>query len=161
MRVVVAPADRPPFEADAVAAEEDTYLVLSAPVDVRPPADHPVRLLTALHGLAPEPPGSVVVREGRPLRLLAVVHDLAREPTWREEWVARALEALLAEAGRRRIRRLALPLLGTRHGRLPPERFLSLLGGALEASAPATLEQVWLVAGGEVDLSRLVHRDSR
>jgi len=133
----------------ARAYEEDTFLVLSAPTELRSPTEHPVRLFTALWELEPLAPGSVVVGAGRPLRLLAVVHDLGAEPTWREEWVAAAFANLLAEAHRRHLPSLALPQLGTRHGRQPRERCLDLLRRALEEGPREHLRRLWIVAGEE------------
>lgn len=145
LRVVAAPETAPPFAVEAVVEEEDTYLVLSAPFVLPAEPEHPIRLMTELLEASGETPGSVVVRGGRPLRLLAVVHDLAAEPTWREEWIGEALAGVLREVERRRLRSLGLPLLGTRHGRLEPERFMVLLRRALAAGAPAELRRLWLV----------------
>ncbi len=46
IRIVAAPKDSPPFQVDAVAAEEDTFIVLSADPVVREPKEHPIRLMT-------------------------------------------------------------------------------------------------------------------
>jgi hypothetical protein len=128
--VVADPAGRP---ADAVVVEEDTWLVLGAPPDVREPGEHPLRVLTEAHDAQPAAPGSVIVREGAPLRLLAVVHDVGAEPNWREEWVAAALAGVLREAASRRVRSIVLPVLGAVHGSLPLETFAGLL---LDAVGP-------------------------
>jgi hypothetical protein len=135
-----------PDGVEAVAREEDTFLVLSADPEPRPPVEHPLRILTAAMEQEPSPPGSVVVREGRPLRLLAVVHDLSRDPTWDEAWILAALRALLEETGRRGLRSLATEPLGSRHGRLPIERFLALLGTALREAPPGALREVLVLA---------------
>jgi hypothetical protein len=143
IEVVVAPER--PRAADAVVEEEDTYLVLSADPEVREP---PVARLRAFHEAytaEPAEPGSVVVRDGAPTRLLAVVHDLSQDPSWREEWVAAALRAVIAEADSRKVRTLAMPPLGRVHGSLPRERFVVLLRSALQAGAPRNLEQICLV----------------
>jgi len=145
LRIVAAPADAPPFPVDAEAAEEDTFLVLSAEPVLHQPPDHPLRIIRDAFAAEPVSPGSVVVREGSPLRLLAVVHDLDQDPTWRPEWVAAALAAVLRQCDERALRSLALPLLGSRHGRLGPERFVSLLRDALDAAPPSSLQRLWLV----------------
>jgi hypothetical protein len=149
--IVAAPAENPPFPIDARVAEEDTYLVLSAAPEVHEPAEPMVRLMTAVHDAVPEPAGSVVVRSGRPLRFLAVVHDLGADPTWREEWVGAAYLEIFRLAASRRLRALAVPLLATRHGRMPPERSLALLGQALARRPPGALERLWLVTGGAAE----------
>jgi hypothetical protein len=145
LRIVVAPRDRSPFAVEALATEEDTYLVLSTPPRLPLPAQHPIRVMTSLWELEPEPPGTVVVREGSPLRLLAVVHDLDQDPTWREDWVVGALDGILRQAALRQLTALAVPLLGCRHGRLRPERFVELLMASLGRLAPEGLQRLWLM----------------
>jgi len=146
VEIVVSQRERSPFPVDAVVLEDDTYSVLGADPVVRPSTEHPIRVWTALQDVVAATPGSVIVRRGRPLRLLAVVHDLSAEPTWREEWIAEALREIVRTVDARRIRSLALPPLGAVHGRLPPERFASLLRAALDAGAPSTLVRIWIVA---------------
>jgi hypothetical protein len=125
--------------------EDDTYHVLSAGPEIREPAEHPIRLWTELHELEPAVAGSVIVRPGSPPRWLAVVHDLSLDPTWRENWVAAALEGVLREAARRAVSRLGLEPLGCVHGKLQPDRFASLLAAALDRVHPRTLERLWIM----------------
>jgi hypothetical protein len=141
--ITVAPPDRPPFPLDALAVEDDTWLVLGADPDFREPAEHPLRVWHELHRFEPAEPGSVVVRRGCPTLLLAVVHDLSCDPTWREEWVVRALGGILGQVDRLGVRSLGLPILGAVHGKLRPERFMALLSEAL-ADTPPSLERVWV-----------------
>ena len=145
-RVVAAPKDRPPFAVGAVVAEEDTYLVLSAEPVVKEPHDSWDKVIKQVHELQPEAPGSVLIREKHPLEILAVVHDLDREPTWKEEWIATALDGVFQGVAARKVRAVAIPLLGTTHGSLALERAAGLLREALKHGAPKTLERIWLVA---------------
>lgn len=149
-RIVAAPKDKPPFPVDAEAAEEDTFLVLSADPKVREPDEHIVQVMTRLIETRPAAPGSVLVKGKRPLRLLAIVHDLNKEPSWREEWIASALEGIFREAERRRLRSIALPFLGTLHGSLEKRRFVALLRNTLERTAPDHLKRLWLIISFEV-----------
>ena len=81
-----------------------------------------------------------------PERLLhPVVHDLEQEPTWREEWVASALEEVLRQVGERSLRSLAMPMLGAVHGSLEGSRFVELLANALEGAALEHLKELWLL----------------
>ena len=145
LRIVAAPKDRCPFPADGVAFEEDTLLVMSAEPVVRAPKESLMRVMTRVIETRPETPGTVLVRGKRPLRLLAVVHDLNQEPSWREEWVGDCLEKIFIEAESRKLRSLALPFLGTLHGRLERGRFLELLRHALSQTVLTHLECLWLV----------------
>ncbi len=149
VRIFAAPEDRPPFPVEAVALEEDTYLVLSAGWDKIESDDHPVVILTEAFEAKPEEPGSVVVTGDSPLRFLAVVYDFDLEPSWREEWVERALEGIFGEAERRRLQTIALPFLGTKHGSLGKERFLLLLRKFLERNPSPYPLRVWLALPGD------------
>jgi len=104
-----------------------------------------MRVMTRVIETHPQTPGSVLVKGKRPLRLLAIVHDLNQDPSWREEWIANALDRILAEAETRRLRSIALPFLGTLHGSLEKQRFVVLLRDALERNPAIHLERLWLV----------------
>jgi hypothetical protein len=152
VRIFAAPEDQPPFPVEAVVLEEDTYLVLSAGWDRIESEDHPVVILTEAFEANPEEPGSVVVSEDSPFRFQAVVYDFDQEPSWREEWVERALEGIFREAERRRLRTIALPFLGTKHGSLEKERFLLLLRGFLKRNRSSYPLRVWLTLPGNTTL---------
>ena len=141
--VTVAPPDAP---IEAIVLEEDTWLVLSAEPEVKPPVKGMVRIMTDLLKAEPKVPGSVLVESGEPLRMLAIVYDLAAEPLCRPEWVGEALQGVLAIAEEKGLAALALPLLGVRHGRLPVARFAELLAEAVRKTPPRRLRRVWLMA---------------
>ena len=129
---------------DAVVIEEDTFLVLSAEPSLREPAESLDELERELMEFSPPTPGSVLVRGGTPLELLAIVHELDQTPSWREEWIAAAIEGILDVAQHHRLQVLAMPLLGTIHGRLPARRFITLLRTALEGRKPQYPHELWL-----------------
>ena len=143
--IVAAPKQSPPFPVDGVAFEEDTFLVLSADPVVRAPKESLMQVMTRVIETRPQTPGSVLVTGKRPLRLLAIVHDLNQDPSWREEWIASALDRILAEAETQRLRSIAVPFLGTLHGSLEKQRFVVLLQDALERNPAIHLERLWLV----------------
>lgn len=149
--IVVAPEDKPPFKADAIAYEEDTFLVLSTPVELNEPPESLIRLLTELREMQPKKPGSVLVKAGPPLRLFAVVHDLNQEPSWKEEWVAKALRGIFRETEQRQLHSLALPFLGTHHGSLGKKSFLILLRSILERTVTLFLKRIWLILPPGID----------
>ena len=149
LKIVASPQTAPPFAVQAVAVEEDTWLILSADPQITYPEEHPIRLMTDLINTEKEKVGTVRVQQGHPLRFLAIVHDVDCEPTWREQWVQSALVEVLVEAERRKLDAVALPLLGTRHGRLQPKRFAELLAAALLGVELTHLKRLWLVAGAK------------
>jgi hypothetical protein len=145
VQIFVGPGNMAPYPVDAWAAEEDTYLVLSADPEVVESNEDPERVMAEVLATRPEEPGTVVIKGGHPLRLLAIVHDLNEEPSWKEEWVVSALAGIFQEAETRKLRSLALPLLGTLHGSLEKKRFLVLLREILERRSLGDLTNLWLV----------------
>jgi hypothetical protein len=145
IRIIAAPEESPPFEIDAIAFEEDTWLVMSADPKIVDPPEHPIRLMTDLIETKPEPVGSVVVRGRKPLRFLAIVHDVDQDPTWREEWVEAALKAIFKESEHRNLQAIGLPLLGTLHGRMEKRRFILLLSRVLKQTLLKHLKHLWLM----------------
>jgi len=161
IQIMVTSAAVPPPEAKVIVYEEDTFLVLSAPIEWKEPGEHPVRVMDDAYSADPETPGHVIVREGRPVKFLAVVHDLSQEPTWKEEWVAAALAVIFCEGESRKLTSMALPLLGTRHGSLETKRFFSLLRHALDRASLRHLKYLWLMMPEEAlnDLPFLFQHD--
>jgi len=146
VRIVAAPENAPPFSVDAMTYEEDTFLIMSADPEDVPPDIHPIRLMAELEAFKPKEIGSVIVKNGNPLKLLAVVHDVNKEPTCRGKWVEKALQAVFREVERRGIQSLGMPLLATRHGRLPCSRFAQLLSRVLAQNDFQSLKKLWIVA---------------
>ena len=146
-RLVAAPKDNPQFKVDAMVAEEDTFLVLSADPVVKEPRESLEVMIEQANEIRPEAPGSVLVRRRRnsPLEFLAIVHDLDLEPSWKEEWISSALDKVFREAAVRKVRSIALPLLGTAHGYLAVERAGRILGNALRKGSPVSLQRIWLI----------------
>ena len=96
--IVTAPQSATPFEVDALAVEEDTWLIMSAEPTMGDLQEHPIRLMTDLIEARPKPVGSVVVQGRNPMHFMAIVHDVNQDPTCREEWVHSALHAIFREA---------------------------------------------------------------
>jgi hypothetical protein len=147
----------------AVVYEEDTFLTLSAPTSPSEPSEHPVRTFTDVLEAEPVAPGTVLIGpRDRPLALLAVVHDLDHDPSWRPDWIATALRGVIDLTARRQLGELALPLLGTVHGRMPLAEAMTLTAAALSSVERRFPERVWLVVPEPVReevaalLSRLV-----
>ena len=125
--------------------EQDADLVLAPPAAaIAEPTEHLGRVLMRALNHRHHSPGSVVIAGGDPVRLFAVVHDFELEPSWRELWVEQALAAVLDLAWRRRMNALALPLLGTRHGRLPLANSLHCTLAALEQTRGGHPGRIWL-----------------
>jgi len=145
VQIFVGPEKMSPYPVDAMVAEEDTFLVLSADPEVLESNESPIKVMAEAFETHPETPGSVLVKGGYPLQFLAIIHDLDQDPSWKEEWVVGALERVFQEAENRKLRSIALPLLGTLHGSLEKGRFVHLLREFLERKPPRHLNRLWLV----------------
>jgi hypothetical protein len=146
IRIVAAPQRSAPFQVDALAVEEDTWLVMSAEPKIGDLQEHPIRLMTDLLEAQPKSVGSIVVQGRNPIRFMAIVHDVNQDPTCREEWVQCALHEIFREAERRKLRALGLPLIGTLHGKLVTQDFAGLFSQALLEAPLQHLRRVWLIA---------------
>lgn len=142
--ISVIPADFLPDPLDARVREEDTDLVLSVETTLQEPQESVQQLTRSMAEFKPVEPGSVLLRRGQYLNMLAVIHDLNREPTWRESWISEALARVFELARKRGLRILALPLLGTLHGRLAPRRALAVLHRVLATYPPLPATKIWL-----------------
>jgi len=144
LQIVSTPESASPFEVDAVAFEEDTYLIMSAARQVIEPQEHPIRIMTEAINFKPAPVGTILIRGQNPLRFLAIVHDLNHRPSWKEEWISGALGEIFRLAEQRQLHRIALQPLGTIYGQLTIERFAVLLGAVLKSTAFDFLTHIWL-----------------
>ncbi len=146
--LVVAERYAPPFPVHVRAVPDDTFGVLGADPGARISSQHPIRVMTAAHDAEEAPGGSVIWQAGganQPWRALVVIHDLARRTSWRERWIATGLDVLLADCRSRRIDSLALPLLGSVHGRLLRPRCVELIVEALRRADGSGLQRIWIV----------------
>ena len=143
--IVAAPKDSPPFSIDALAVEEDTFLVLSADPKVRDPHMDLVRIMTNVIKTRPEKPGTVLVRGKHPLFLLAIVHDFNQEPSCKEKWIVSALNEIFRVTESRDLTSIAIPLLGTLHGSMKKQRFIVLLSRVLKRVSVSHLKRIWLI----------------
>jgi len=134
---------------DAVVIEDDTYLVLGAAPIIREPTQGFEEIQRELSDYDPPAPGSVLVRRGQPLELLAIVHELEHTPSWRTNWIAAALEGVLQQAAKHHLKTIAMPLLGTVHGRLPEREALTLLLNALRHAQQQYPRELWLAVQRE------------
>jgi len=145
IHIVASPKESPPFAVEAMAVEEDTFLVMGTdPLD----ADelvHPLRLMAELADFVPETPGTVRIRETRPLQLQAIVHDIDNVPTWREEWVKQAISKIFEIIEQRGIKSLGLPLIGTQYGTMETRVCAKIIGSVLSTRHPGCLKKIWMI----------------
>ncbi len=145
IRIMISPPDSVSRSFDAVVEEQDTALVLDIEPVIRQPKEDYSIIVDEMIEQQPLVPGDVIVRKGRPVRFLAIVHDLDRDPTCDAGAIAVAIENLLKLLNEHRIQSVALPLLGTVHGRFHDEMFMTLLYNALRNEPLKYTEYLWLI----------------
>ena len=132
-------ADAAQLDIDALVLEEDTDLILCAPVVLRLSDEHPVRLMTSLYETQAQLPGTIVIKPGAPLRILAIVHDLALEVSTCAQWIAAALHSALEYCVGAGLSRVAVETLGANHGRFSSAEFCALVDAEL-ALQPSSVD---------------------
>jgi O-acetyl-ADP-ribose deacetylase (regulator of RNase III) len=149
MRITVAPRDgAPPFQPEVIAFEMDVDLILRMDRPPEAPEEGTGELVSAMAQASAHRRGDVLWLPGEPeapVCAMLLIHDLEQEPSWDENAITMALGNLLDEAAARGMTQIALPMLGTVHGRLPPERFPTLLHSALVRAEDAP-DDVWVMA---------------
>ncbi|MEX2525006.1 MAG: macro domain-containing protein [Gammaproteobacteria bacterium] len=147
--ITVSPPDSISRSFDAIVEEQDTALVLDIEPVIRQPEENYSALVDEMIEQQPLIPGDVIVRTGRPLRFLAVIHDLDQDPSCNAGSIAVALENLLRKLTEYRVHSVAMPLLGTVHGRFDDEIFMTLLYNAMLNEPLQYTEHLWLITAAE------------
>ena len=145
LEIVAAPVENQPFDVEALAIEEDTWLIMSAEPETCEPNEHPIRIMTQMIEAKPEKVGTVLTHGKDPVRFLTIVHDVDQEPSFREEWLLAAIRNVFLGVERSGLKSLGLPFLGTRHGRLDTKRFIGLLSGILMETTFHSMTRLWLI----------------
>ena len=136
---------------DALVIEQDSHLLLGVDEVIRYPRGSFSDLVHAAEDAKAIQPGTVLPRGNDPVRLLAVVHDVDQDPSWRPEWVESALATVFRFAVGRKIRRLAMPVLGGVHGQMSVEAFATLLAENLQKPETDYPERLILLAPPDAD----------
>jgi len=144
-----------PLPVDVRVFEEDTFLVLTVDPVMRFSDEHPIRLMTGVVEARPRTPGTVVMNKAS---WYAVVHDLDAEPSCRSEWIAEAYAAVLQQAGRKKVRKLGIPLLGSVHGRFTQRESMSSLLDQIRVFDGMQARQLTILvsAGQEIELRAML-----
>jgi hypothetical protein len=155
IRIVAAPRAAPPFHCEAIVEEQDTHLILGEQNLLRDPGKPAWYLANTLDTIKPYSLGDVVVKGHSPHRLLAVVHDVEQTPTLSPDSVSLAYQTLLQLRHTLRLSSLAMPLLGTVHGKMSEQDSLLRLREHLEYGPIAGLQRLWLILPSGSDCSCL------
>lgn len=131
---------------DALVIEQDTSLVLDFSDEIRYSRESLKSLTERILSRGEPEQGTVLELGTAPPQLLAIVHDLDNEPTWTEDLVSKSMKRVLQISARRKLRNIAMPLLGTVHGKLPTVRARELLDAAVSEVQIPSLRRIWLIS---------------
>jgi len=145
VEIVAAGPEGPPFAVDAFVEEQDTCLMLGTEAVMRDTREGYPLLVKKMIGQKPRAMSEVIVTGDRPLRLTAIVYDIDQKTICREDWISDALKNIFNLCRQHKVRFLAMPLLGTLHGKIGKEQFLDLLKSALSGCNSVYPEKIWLV----------------
>jgi len=140
-----APKDYPPFTPQAMLEEQDTELLLNPQTSLHDPGKPAWYLANTLEDNPSHPLGSVVVKGQQPKRLLAIVHDIEHTPTCQPAFIQTAWLNVMAIIQENRFTTVAMPLLGTTHGKISVKDAILMLGESLKQNRPTCLEKIWLI----------------
>ena len=129
---------------DAVVEEQDTNLILdNAPVIVNTIDSFPA-LVRKMEQQVLEVPGNVIVKHYSPKRFYAIIYDVEETPICRETWVTKAFKNIFIYCETYKIKVLAMPLLGTSHGKLEEEKIVSILQNVLHINRHKYLKKIFI-----------------
>ena len=86
--------------------------------------------------------GNVLVKQSIPKRFIAIVYDVEHTPIGMKIWIEEAIQNILAQCDKHKIKILAMPLLGTSYGKLEEEIVIQLLQDSLLQNRQQTLKKI-------------------
>lgn len=127
---------------DAVVEEQDTNLILGkSPIIMETIESFPA-LVKKMEQQQREIVGNVLVKLSIPKRFIAIVYDVEYTPIGKKIWIEEALQNILAQCDKYKIKTLAMPLIGTSYGILEEESIIQLLQDSLVKSRQQTLKKI-------------------
>ena len=127
---------------DAIVEEQDTNLILGrSPVILETIESFPA-LVKKIGQQTREIVGNVLVKQSIPIRFIAIVYDVEHTPIGKKTWIEEAIQNILAQCDKYKIKTLAMPLLGTSYGKLEEESIIQLLQHSLIKNRQQTLKKI-------------------
>jgi hypothetical protein len=134
-----------PDTIDALVEEQDTCLVLGNSPVIKTPLESFPALVKKMERQKPRIPGEVMVIHSKPKRIVAIIYDINHKPICREEWIETAIINILQQCDAYQIRTLAMPLLGTTHGKIDIKTSTGILENIFIDHGPAYPEKIFLI----------------
>ena len=146
IEIAIAPIEYVPDKIDAIVEEQDTNLLLTADTEINYPEDDYDSLIKQMSAVSTRKPGQIIIKQETPLRLQAIVHNIYNEPSWKSEWITNVLKQLRDIIEEHEIKILAMPLLGTYHGKMDELESVKLHYFNLASYNSTILQKIWLIA---------------
>jgi len=143
--ISVCAADKLPLTVDAIVEEQDTNLILGTYPGIRDTKESYPALVRKMERQKPLLPGQVIVKNTIPLRFTAVLYDIEQTPVCTEELIADVLNELLHKFNEYRLKSVAMPLLGSTHGKVKVSGFIKLLQDTLNTRNPVYPAEIMLI----------------
>jgi hypothetical protein len=143
--ISVCAAGRQSLNVDAIVQEQDTHLILGTEPAIRDTHESYPLLVKKMGRQKPLLPGQVIIKNTTPLRITAILYDIEQTPVCTEELIADVLKSLLDKFNEYRLKSVAMPLLGSTHGKVKVSGFIKLLQDTLTISNPVYPEKILLI----------------
>ena len=127
---------------DAVVEEQDTNLILGRSPIILDTIESFPAMIKKMEQQICEKVGNVLVKQSIPIRFIAIVYDVEHTPIGKKIWIEEAIQNILAQCDKYRIKTLAMPLLGTSYGKLKEESIIQLLQDSLIQNRQQTLKKI-------------------
>ncbi len=129
---------------DAVVEEQDTNLLLGKTPVIMDTIESFPALVKKMEQQIREIPGNVIVKQSIPRRLIAIVYDVDHTSISKKTWIKKALQNILTQCDKDKIKTLAMPLLGTSYGKLKEETIIQLLQDLLVKNRQQYLKKIFI-----------------
>jgi len=127
---------------DAIVEEQDTNLILGKSPVILETIESFQDLVKKMGQQTREIVGNVLVKQSIPIRFIAIIYDIEHAPIVKKIWIEDAIQNILAQCEKYRIKTLAMPLLGTSYGKLEEESIIQLLQDSLIQNRQQTLKKI-------------------
>ncbi len=145
VEISVCTADQHPYTVDAIVEEQDTNLLLDTKPVIQDTQESYRSLIKKMNRQKPLMPGQIITKNTIPARLIAILYDVERTPICSEAILTTVINILLDELNRHKLKSVAMPLLGSTHGKIAEQVFIKLLQQSLINKNPAYPEKIVLM----------------
>jgi hypothetical protein len=130
------------LKVDAVVEEQDTNLLLGKSPVIMDTIESFPDLVEKMEQQTREIVGNVLVKQSMPKRFIAIVYDVEHTPISKKIWIEHAIQNIMEECGKHKIKTLAMPLLGTSYGKIEEESIIQLLQNLLIQNRQQSLKKI-------------------